>query len=62
MCKMSKRLWLGIIIVVAFFAAGHIGLFIESFGDTPVAGGAAFGVSFVGIIGGILRFWSDLIA
>jgi hypothetical protein len=59
---MSKRFWLGIIIIVAFFAAGHIGLFIESFGDTPVAGSAAFGVSFVGIVGGILRFWSGLIS
>ena len=59
---MSKRFWLGIIIIVAFFVAGHIGLFIESVGHTPVAGGAAFGVSFVGIISGILRLWSDIIA
>lgn len=62
MCKLSKRVWLGIIIVVAFFAAGHIGLFFESLGETPIAGGAAFSVSFLSIIGGILRFWSDIIA
>lgn len=62
MCKMSKRFWLGIIIIVAFFAAGHIGLFIESIGQTPIAGGAAFSVSFLSIIGGILRLWSDIIA
>ena len=61
MCKMSKRFWLGIIIIVAFYAAGHIGLFVESIGQTPIAGGAAFSVSFLGIISGILRLWTDII-
>lgn len=59
---MSKRFWLGIIIIVAFYVAGHIGLFIESIGEHPIAGGAAFSVSFLGIIGGILRLWTDIIA
>lgn len=62
MCKLSKRVWLSIIIIIAFFVAGHIGLFIESFGDIPLIGGAAFSASFLGIIGGILKFWTDIIS
>jgi len=62
MCKLSKRIWLSIIIAVAFFVAGHVGMIIEDLNSNVVAGSAAFGVSFVSIIASILKLWSDIIS
>lgn len=62
MCKFSKRIWLSIIITVAFFIAGHLGLYIEEWNSNLFAGTAVFGVSFVSIIASILKLWSDIIS
>lgn len=62
MCKLSKRIWLSIIIAVAFFIAGHLGMLIEDWNSNVLAGSAVFGVSFISIIASILKLWSDIIS
>lgn len=56
-----KKLCLLLIIVLAFYMAGHIGMWIENFHDNPVAGAGVFSISFISMLGGIIKVWYQFI-
>lgn len=56
-----KRLSLLLIVVLAFYMAGHIGMWIENFHNNPVAGAGVFSISFISMIGGIFKLWYQFI-
>lgn len=55
-----KRVLLSILVFIAFYLAGCIALYIESWLQSMIAGSAVFGISFVSLIGTLMKAWYDL--
>jgi hypothetical protein len=47
-------------IFVAFYASGHLAMFLENWHSSVMASSAVFGVSFVGLVGGGAKIWYDI--
>ena len=60
-CAM-KRLTITLLLFVAFYVSGRLGIYLEQWQDSIIGGTAMFGASFVGLSGGIIKMCSDLFA
>ena len=60
MPKLIKRLMCSFAIFVAFYASGHLAMFLENWHSSVMASSAVFGVSFVGLVGGGAKIWYDI--
>lgn len=55
-----KKLLISAVVFAAFYLAGCIAIYCEGLHDNLVASTAVFGVSFVSIIGGVVKLWYDM--
>ncbi len=60
MCQLLKKLLLSLVIFGAFCVAGYLASSIEYIHNSIVASSAIFGVSFVSIIGWVMKIWSEV--
>ena len=60
MHKLLKRLLFSFAIFTAFYLAGHLAMYLEYWHDSVFASSAVFGVSFVSLVGGAFKLYSDI--
>lgn len=60
MRRLISKICLSLAVLIAFLLSGMFASSIDIFNTNLFTSTAVFGVSFVSLIGGVLKFWSDL--
>lgn len=60
MRRLISKICLSLAVLIAFLLSGMFASSIDIFNTNLFTSTAVFGVSFVSLISGVLKFWSDL--
>jgi hypothetical protein len=60
MHRLLSRMCLSLAVITAFFLSGFFASSFEIFNSNLFTSTAVFGVSFVSIVSGTIKFWSDI--